>query len=268
MLWFHIVFLSLIQGVTEFLPISSSAHLLLPSKLLDWPDQGLAFDVAVHVGSLVAVSWYFRKDIIRLVMAWFDAITTSTSSKDSQLAWWVIIATIPAVLVGLVFNDFIEENFRSINVIAYTTIIFGILLWCADAFFTNKKKEYDLTLPNVVWIGIAQAVALIPGTSRSGVTMTVTRALGVSREASARFSFLLSIPLILAAGSYKFLELLSLNVEIEWGIIASGVFLSFISAYACIYFFLKWLNTIGFTPFLFYRLFLGVALLCISYLNV
>ncbi len=268
MLWFHVVFLSVIQGITEFLPISSSAHLILPSELLSWPDQGLLFDVAVHVGTLLAVSLYFRQDIKRLLFAWFTSLISSNSSKDSKLAWWVIVASVPAVLAGFFFNDFIEANFRSINVIAYTTIGFGILLWCADAFSSKKKQEYDLTLSNVILIGIAQAVALIPGTSRSGITMTAARALGFNREASARFSFLLSIPLILAAGLYKFVESFSLDVHVEWGGLASGVLLSFMSAYACIHFFLKWLNEIGFVPFLFYRLLLGVILLSISYLNI
>jgi len=268
MIWYHIVFLSIIQGVTEFLPISSSAHLILPSQLLGWPDQGLAFDVAVHVGTLIAVIGYFRQDIVRLTRSWFLSIASSNRSSDSQLAWWIIVSTIPAVVIGYLFNDFIESNLRSIEVIAYTTIGFGVLLWLADFYCGKEKTEYDLTFSKALYVGVAQALALIPGTSRSGITITAARSLGLSRDASARFSFLLSIPLIVAAGSYKLMELLLSGIEIHWGVIFSGIVLSSMSAYICIYCFLKWLNKIGFTPFLFYRLLLGVILLSISYLTV
>ena len=268
MLWYHIVFLSIIQGLTEFIPVSSSAHLILPSQLLGWPDQGLAFDVAVHVGTLIAVIGYFRRDIIRLLSAWLLSIRSSTTTNDSKLAWWVIISTIPAVIMGYFLNDFIESHLRSIEVIAYTTIGFAIRLWLSDIYASKAKTEYEMTLSNVVFIGAAQALALIPGTSRSGVTITAARYLGFSRNASARFSFLLSIPLIVAAGTYKLMELISSGINIHWGVIFAGVVLSAISAYVCIYVFLKWLNQIGFAPFLFYRLLLGGILLGISYLNV
>ncbi|WP_191602532.1 undecaprenyl-diphosphate phosphatase [Marinomonas algicola] len=268
MIWYHIVFLSIIQGVTEFLPISSSAHLILPSQLLGWPDQGLAFDVAVHVGTLIAVMSYFRQDIFRLMKAWFSSVSSAKSSDDSKLSWLIIVSTIPAVLIGLLFNDFIESHLRSIDVIAYTTIGFGVLLWLSDYCCSQEKTEFDLTFTKAVYIGFAQALALIPGTSRSGITITAARSLGLTRDASARFSFLLSIPLIIAAGSYKLVELLLSGVEIHWGVIFSGVALSALSAYICIYCFLKWLNQIGFTPFLFYRLLLGGILLAISYLTL
>ena len=266
MLWYHIVILALLQGLTEFLPISSSAHLILPAQLLNWPDQGLAFDVAVHVGTLIAVISYFWRDIVRLLAAWFTSGWRANGTADSKLAWWIIIGTIPAVVAGLIFNNFIELHLRSIEVIAYTTIGFGILLWLADRFGAALKNEFQFTLPAVLLVGFAQAVALIPGTSRSGITMTAARALGYTREASARFSFLLSIPLIFAAGAYKLLELVSSSTPVDWSAMLWGVVLSALSAYICIYFFLKWLNTIGFTPFLLYRLALGGILLAISYL--
>jgi len=265
MFWYQILFLALIQGLTEFLPISSSAHLILPAQVLNWPDQGLAFDVAVHVGTLIAVVTYFYRDIIQVVGDWFASLAGKGSTDQSKLGWYLIIGTIPAGLAGLVFNDFIEENLRSLEVIAYTTIGFGILLWLSDRFANDKKDEYQLTWRTSLAIGIAQAIALIPGTSRSGITMTAARAFGFSREASARFSFLLSIPLIALAGAYKFVQLLTSDVYVEWGAILSGVVLSALSAYVCIYFFLKWLNNIGFAPFLIYRLILGGILLALVY---
>lgn len=265
MLWYHIVFLALIQGLTEFLPISSSAHLILPAQVLNWPDQGLAFDVAVHIGTLIAVVGYFRKDIMNIFLAWCCTLKGGKGCGESRLAWWIILATIPACLAGLLFESFIETHLRSIEVIAYTTIGFGILLWLADRYGLSKKVEDDFKFKSVLVIGFAQALALIPGTSRSGITMTVARFMGFSRECSARFSFLLSIPLILAAGSLKLVELITSDIQVDWSSLISGVVLSAVSAYLCIYFFLKWLNTIGFMPFMIYRLILGALLLAIVY---
>lgn len=263
MLWYHVVFLALIQGLTEFLPISSSAHLILPSQVLSWPDQGLAFDVAVHVGTLIAVVGYFWRDIYLILKDWIAALLGASATANSRLGWWVILATIPAVLVGLCFDGYIEAHFRSIEVIAYTTIGFGVLLWLSDRFFSHAKDLQQLRLPSVLIVGIAQAFALIPGTSRSGVTMTAARFMGFSRDAAARFSFLLSIPIIVAAGSLKSIELVSGQplLAVDWHSIMWGVVLSAISAYLCIHLFLKWLSQIGFLPFMLYRLALGALLL-------
>lgn len=263
MLWYHIVFLALIQGLTEFLPVSSSAHLILPAQLFDWADQGLAFDVAVHVGTLTAVVTYFWRDIWNVANGWIASLVTRRSTDDSRLGWWIIIATLPACVAGYVFESFIETHLRSMEVIAYATIGFGVLLWVSDRFFPSHFEQQDFSLKSVLFIGFAQALALIPGTSRSGITMTAARFLGFSRASAARFSFLLSIPLILAAGGLKFLELISSNTEVDWSAIISGVVLSAFSAYLCIYLFLKWLNKIGFLPFMIYRLVLGVALLIV-----
>lgn len=265
MLWYQIVFLSLIQGLTEFLPVSSSAHLILPAQLLNWKDQGLAFDVAVHVGTLIAIIGYFRKDIIQIIIAWCVSIKVKQSTSDSRLAWWICLATIPACVAGLVFDDFISTHLRSLEVIGYTTIGFGVLLWLSDRYGSNDKTEHDFCPKSVLYIGLAQALALIPGTSRSGITMTAARFLGFSRECAARFSFLLSIPLILAAGGLKLVELISSNVAVDWVSILVGVGLSALSAYLCIYLFLKWLNRIGFFPFFVYRLILGSLLLFMVY---
>ncbi len=256
---FHAFFLAVIQGVTEFLPISSSAHLILPSQLLGWPDQGLAFDVAVHVGTLLAVVWYFRSDVVSLTSAWFGW-WQGERSEQSKLAWWVFFATIPAVISGLFFNEFIEVHLRYAGVIAATTIAFGALLWYADATGSRSYELDEMTWKSMILIGLAQALALIPGTSRSGITMTAALLAGFSRQAAARFSFLLSIPLIAAAGSYKSLEIAS-EPSIDLSPVLFGVLISYVSAYLCIKLFMKWLDDIGMLPFVIYRFILGALLI-------
>jgi undecaprenyl-diphosphatase len=259
-LW-HIIVLAVIQGLTEFLPISSSAHLILPSQILGWPDQGLAFDVAVHVGTLAAVVWYFRKEVVRLTVAWAGDTARGRVRQDSGLAWAVIAGTIPAGLAGLLLNDFIESSLRSGLVIAASTIGFGLVLWWSDAVGRRARELPSLTMKDAVIIGLAQALALIPGTSRSGITITAALFLGFGREAAARFSFLLSIPLILAAGLLKTLELVEQGGTTDWAAIALGAALSFVSAVICIHLFLTFLERLGLMPFVIYRMVLGVLLI-------
>jgi undecaprenyl-diphosphatase len=262
--WIQTVVLALIQGLTEFLPISSSAHLILPSQLLGWEDQGLAFDVGVHVGTLAAVVFYFRKDIWGMLLAFF-AWFKGERSAEGKIAWFVIFATIPALIFGFLMNDIIDEYGRSILVIAGTTLIFGALLWVADAKRTEVQPLENMTFKQAMLIGVAQAIAIIPGTSRSGITMTAALMLGMTRQAAARFSFLLSVPIILAAGSYKGLELAQTGTAAQWEMILAGVVISALSALACIHFFLKWLNQIGMLPFVIYRFILGIVLLAVYF---
>lgn len=262
---FEIIILAIIQGLTEFLPISSSAHLILPAEILGWRNQGLAFDVAVHVGSLLAVMIYFRQDIVRLTLAWFGHGFSRSQSTDSRLAWWVIIGTIPAGIFGFVMKDWIELNARSALVIAITTIVFGLLLWYADAKAKQTKTTDHITFKDTIIIGIAQALAIIPGTSRSGITMTAGLLLGLNRESAARFSFLLSIPIILAAGLFATLDLLAVNTPVDWAALLYGAGFSFVAAYICIFLFLSWIAKIGMLPFVIYRLILGIVLLYIVY---
>ncbi|MBM6551647.1 undecaprenyl-diphosphate phosphatase [Marinomonas ostreistagni] len=263
MLWYHVLILALVQGLTEFLPISSSAHLILPAKLLHWQDQGLAFDVAVHFGTLIAVVWFFRHDLKNIAHDWLRRVIKRRERTDnSRLGWWVIIATLPALVLGLILDNYIQANLRSMEIIAYTTIGFGVLLWLSDRFAGKHLQLNDLTLGKVLFIGFAQALALIPGTSRSGITMTAARYLGFGRECAARFSFLLSVPIIVAAAGFKTCELMIDDSQsVDWWAMAWGVVLSAISAYLCITIFLKWLNRIGFLPFMIYRLVLGALLL-------
>lgn len=260
MSWLDAVLLALIQGLTEFLPISSSAHLILPSQVLGWDDQGLAFDVAVHVGTLLAIVIYFRRDVLNLLKAWFMSVFKLQHSDESKLAWLILLATLPAGIAGLLGNDFIDQHLRSSLVIATTTIVFGVLLWVADARGRRDKFLAQIDIKSALWIGLGQALALIPGTSRSGITMTVALLLGFSRNAAARFSFLLSIPLIAAAGMLKTKELIESGTDNEWNMVLLGTTVAFISAYVCIHWFLKLLDKIGFTPFVIYRLLLGIVL--------
>ena len=258
----QIIVLAIVQGLTEFLPISSSAHLILVPQLADWPDQGLAFDVAVHLGSLIAVVAYFRKDIQQLWWGWWQSLTQKQHSSYSRLAWGIIVATIPVSVFGLAFNDAISTYLRSPLVIAATTIGFGLLLWYGDRAGTHQRSESEITWRDIIIIGFAQALALIPGTSRSGITLTAGLLLGLTREAAARFAFLLSIPTIIAAGSLETLKLVSdESVTVDWNSLIIGTVLSAISAYLCIHYFLKLINSIGLMPFVIYRLALGILLL-------
>ncbi|HEC73906.1 MAG TPA: undecaprenyl-diphosphate phosphatase [Methylophaga aminisulfidivorans] len=256
----HILALAILQGLTEFLPISSSAHLILLPIIADWQDQGLAFDVAVHVGTLSAVILYFRKTIVILSADWFSSLKQRQSVGDSKLAWAVIFGTIPVGLAGLFLGDYVETSLRSPLVIAITTIVFGLLLGWADWRGKRIRNENQLTWHDVLFIGIAQAIALIPGTSRSGITITAGLMLGLTREAAARFSFLLSIPVIILAGGLKIIELIESNLVVDWLALSTGAFFSAVSAYICIFLFLKMLDRIGMRPFVIYRLALGALL--------
>jgi len=257
------VWLALIQGLSEFLPISSSAHLILPAEVLGWPDQGLAFDVAVHVGSLVAVVIYFRSDLRLLISEWFTSLSPSQpSTASSLLAWSIIVATVPAALAGLLFADVIEANLRSMLVIATTTILFGLLLGWADQRYRGSKTLDQLTWKTALIVGLAQALALIPGTSRSGITMTAVLALGFDRTSAARFSFLMAVPIIMFSGGYKGLQLLD-EESVAWFEILLGTALSGITAYLCIHSFLRFVERVGMMPFVIYRLLLGAGLIFI-----
>lgn len=257
----QIIVLSLLQGFTEFLPISSSAHLILPSQILGWSDQGLAFDVASHIGTLAAVILYFRRDVVTISHSWVSTGFSSKMDDSARLAWSIVIATIPAGFVGLCYGDWIEHHLRSAQVIAYSTIGFGVLLLVADRMASEHKDLLRMTLMAAFIIGLFQALALIPGTSRSGITITAALFLGFHRDAAARFSFLISIPLILAAGLLKTRDLIEQGAAVDWSTIGLAALLSAVSAYVCIYFFLALINRIGMMPFVIYRFALGVVLL-------
>ena len=261
----ELFFLALIQGLTEFLPISSSAHLILPSAILGWPDQGQALDVALHVGTLLAVVMYFRKEVGSMAVAWFGTVgigpAKNSPSFDGKLAWWILLASIPLGLVGFLGHDFIDTHLRSAAVIAVTTIGFGLLLGFADIKAKENVSIEALGFKGAMIIGLSQALALIPGTSRSGITMTLGMMLGLSKENSARFSFLLSIPGIIMPGGYLTYKLVSSPEAVDWQVLGLGSVLAFFSAYACIHYFLILVGKLGMMPFVIYRLLLGGGLL-------
>ncbi len=256
----QILVLALVQGLTEFLPVSSSAHLILVPILTGWEDQGLAFDVAVHVGTLSAVVFYFRRELGKMTVSWFASVTGKGFDQDAKLAWAVLWGTIPVGLAGLLFKDFIETHLRSPDVLATATLVFALLLWWADAKGRESRDEYSLTWLDVLFIGLSQALALIPGTSRSGATMTAGLFIGLSRKAAARFSFLLSIPVIVLAGGLKTLDYLGQATIDDMQPLMLGALLSGVSAYFCIHYFLMLLEKIGMLPFVIYRIILAIFL--------
>ena len=252
------IVLALVQGLTEFLPISSSAHLILVPRILGWADQGLAFDVAVHFGTLMAVFWFFHDEVWAIMRAWFAALRGREHERnDARLGWAIIVATIPVVLAGFLFENFIETQLRSPLIIAATTAVFGVLLWVADLHKKEISDEHQLLIRYALLIGLAQALALIPGTSRSGITITAGLALGLSRRAAARFSFLLAMPAIAGAALLETVELLESPAPVNWAPILIGLVVAAVSAYACIKVFLGAIDRIGMLPFMIYRLLLA-----------
>ena len=256
----QLIVLSMIQGLTEFLPISSSAHLILVPQVFGWPDQGLVFDVAVHFGSLIAVVYYFRHEVWRMLKSWSRSVTGGESDQDSLMAWWVIIGTLPAVVFGFLLQEPIEEKLREPWVLATASIAFGLLLWFADAKARRERNEFQLGLNDVLLIGWFQVLALIPGTSRSGITITLGLFLGLTRQASARFSFLLAMPVIFASGVLETERMFTEVSPIAWSDLLLGVLLSAISAGLCIHYFLRLVDRLGMLPFVIYRILLGLAI--------
>lgn len=256
----HSVMLALLQGLTEFLPISSSAHLVLMPSLSGWDDQGLAFDVAVHVGTLIAVVGYFRHELATMLADWLRSLAGGERTPEARLAWLVMLGTLPVALTGFALHDLIEGELRAPLVIATTTIVFGVLLGWADHRGRRVRDETTLHIADVLIIGFAQVLALVPGTSRSGITMTAGLALGLTRTAAARFSFLLSIPVIMLAGGYETLKLVRLAEPVAWDALLLGTAVAALSAWLCIHFFLQLVERIGMLPFVIYRLLLGAFL--------
>jgi len=219
----QIVVLAIVQGLTEFLPISSSGHLVLVPYLVDWTDQGLAFDVAVHFGSLLAVCLFFREDILGLLRGSVRILGGDFKSPQSYMALAIALGTIPAAAAGLLFASWIEANLRDPSIIVYTLAGYGILMALADRFARHERGIAQVRILDAVIIGLAQALALVPGTSRSGVTITAGRLLGFERQDAARFSFLLSAPVILLATLYKGGEVILGEAPVAWSELALGV---------------------------------------------
>ncbi len=256
---FQAIALAILQGLTEFLPISSSAHLILLPALVGWEDQGLAFDVAVHVGTLAAVIVFYRKILVKIIKAWAGSLVGKGFNEDAKLAWYVGFGTIPVGLVGISLTDEMQEALRNPLIIAAATVVFALLLWWAEKRAKEERKK--VTLIDALLVGLFQAIALIPGASRSGITITAGLLLGLKREHAAMFSFLLSIPVIALAGGLKTIELYQSDIVVVWDFMLIGILVSAIVAYLSIAWFLKLLNKIGMFPFVIYRLILGVVLI-------
>jgi len=254
------VVLAVLQGFTEFLPISSSGHLVLVPALIGWDDQGLAFDIAVHVGTLVAVVFYFRRDIAAMLRS-VGTLRREHPEPEARLAVQLLAASVPLGLVGFLFAEYIESHLRSPLVIAATTAIFGVTLWLTDVFGRRSAGESELGWGAVLFIGCAQALALIPGTSRSGITMTAALAAGMTREAAGRFAFLLAIPAICMAALWQTLQLIGSMAPLPWTMLGVGAVVSAAVAFVTIVLFLRLIGRIGMAWFAIYRIALAAFLL-------
>lgn len=265
MTWLHIIVLAVVQGLTEFLPISSSGHLILVPAFLDWSDQGLAFDVAVHFGSLIAVLVFFRNDIFGLIQGVCDVFTGRSDTLHARMAWCIGIGTIPAAIAGLLFAGWIAANVRNALVVVTTLSVYGVLMALADRLAPRNRDISAIRIRDAVVIGMAQALALVPGTSRSGITITAARLLGIRRQDAARFSFILAAPVILIATVYEVVKLVTGNIEVAWENLGVAAAISGIVAYLSIDFFMRFVGALGLLPFAIYRLILAGVILYVLY---
>jgi undecaprenyl-diphosphatase len=259
---FQTIILGLVQGLTEFLPISSSAHLVFIPKLSGMEDQGLAFDVVLHFGTLCAIVYYYRCSLLSMSKGFINSLQTRRLEGDAGLAWAVLLGTVPAGLAGIYFKEGISFNLRSVEVIAFATIFFGLLLGFSDWLHCRMDRVRDvIRSSDVLIVGCFQALALIPGTSRSGITITAALLVGLSRQMSIKFSFLLAIPVIILATLVKVFDLVNESREVDWLMLTIGFLISAITAYATVVFFVRLVDRIGFLPFVVYRILLGALLL-------
>ncbi len=269
----YILFLAIVQGITEFLPISSSAHLILGRDLMEATglavSQGtaadqLAFDIALHVGTLLAVILYFWRDIAEMILGFFDGITGKAGPRFHLLVM-VIVATLPIVVVGFLAKDLVTNMLRSTAIIAWMTIIFGIVLWVADRFVPTRSSTSEISYAGAIFIGAMQCLAIVPGVSRSGITMTAGRFLGFDRPLSARFALLLSVPTIAAAGLLIGVDLFQAGDARLTADALIGGALAFVSALVAIALMMRWLRSASYMPFIVYRLALGLLLIVLIY---
>ncbi len=273
MILYHIVILALVQGITEFLPISSSGHLLLTHEILErgtesHPADNLMMDIAVHIGTLFAVLLYFWRDVLAMLRGLKDLITGNRKSEGAKLDINVIISTAPVIAVGFFLHKFDPSFVRSMEIMAWMTLIFGVVLWHADRVPAQQKSLHDLTLKDAFLIGITQCLALFPGVSRSGITMTTARYLGFSREKAAHYSMLLAMVSISGAGVLGSLDIIrSGDAALGLGAVIAAL-LAFVSALVVIVLMMKWLRHASFMPFAVYRVVLGVVLLGLIYTGV
>lgn len=265
MSWLQIIVLSLVQGITEFLPVSSSGHLVLTPMAIGEQDQGLLIDAATHVGTLCAVILYFRRDVARAIVGGLHVVSGRPGTQEAKLALLLVLATIPVMIVGVLLVIFeATDALRSIEVIGWTTLIWGLVLYAADRWGPMTRRAEDWNWRDAAFMGLAQALALIPGTSRSGITITAARAMGFARVDAARLAMLMSVPAILAAGTVAGVKLVEEDASVGLdAALAAG--LSFIAALVSLALLMRMLRGWSLTPFVVYRMILGVALLAVAY---
>jgi undecaprenyl-diphosphatase len=260
--WFEAVVLGIVQGLTEFLPISSSAHLLILSQLFGWQDPGAAFTAVTQIGTETAVIIYFRREISAILRAWARSIVDADARRDpdARMGWLVIIGTIPIAVLGLLFQDQIETVARNLWLTASMLILFGLILGVADALGARVKTERELTVRDGILFGLAQSLALIPGVSRSGASISAGLAMGYTRAAAARYAFLLAVPAVLASGLYEATKIGD-EANVAWGPTIVATLIAFGVGFAVIAWLMRWLTTKSYLPFVIYRLALGSLLL-------
>jgi undecaprenyl-diphosphatase len=257
------VVLGVIQGLTEFLPISSSAHLRIFPELFGWGDPGAAFTAVIQIGTELAVLIYFRKDIWRIASAWVRSLFKAEyrGTIDARMGWYIIIGSLPIVVLGVLLKDVIERDFRNLWITGTTLIVMGIVLGIADRVGRTDRTLGKLTLRDAVLMGLAQALALVPGVSRSGATISMGRFLGFDREAATRFAFLLAIPAVVGAGLFELKEIPHGHNDFGWGPTLTATVVSFVVGYAAIAWLLRYVSTNSYTPFVIYRILLGAGTL-------
>lgn len=257
------VVLGVIQGLTEFLPISSSAHLRIFPELFGWGDPGAAFTAVIQIGTELAVLIYFRKDIWRIGSAWTRSLFRAElrGTFDARMGWFIIVGSLPIVVLGVLLKDVIERDFRNLWIVGCTLVVMGVVLGIADRVGRTDRALGKLTMKDAVLMGGAQALALIPGVSRSGATISMGRFLGLEREAATRFAFLLAIPAVVGAGLFELKEIPHGHNDFGWGPTLTATVVSFVVGYAAIAWLLRYVSTNSYTPFVIYRILLGTGVL-------
>jgi undecaprenyl-diphosphatase len=265
--WFEAVVLGVVQGLTEFLPISSSAHLRIVGEVFGWNDPGAAFTAITQIGTEIAVLLYFRRDIGRIIVAWLGSLAgRRKGDPDARMGWLIIIGSIPIVVLGLLFQDKIETTLRDLRIVAIALVAFSLILYWADRVGAKKRELDQLTVGHGIAFGLAQAAALVPGVSRSGGTITMGLFLGYSRAAAARYSFLLAIPAVLGSGLFQAYQSLTGDVAgetVAWGPTIVATVIAFAVGLTVIAWLLRYLDRGSFTPFVVYRVLLGLLVLAL-----
>jgi undecaprenyl-diphosphatase len=259
--WFEAIVLGIAQGLTEFLPISSTAHLRIIPAFAGWEDPGAFFTAVVQLGTMAAVVLYFWRDLVRITRTWLMSLRRPElrGELDARMGWYVIVATVPIIVFGIIFRDQIETGARNLYLIGVMLIVLGLILLWADRTSKRVRDVDQVRMRDAVWVGLAQALALIPGTSRSGATITAGLFLGFKREAAARFSFLLSVPAVVLSGLYGLLEIFTGSGDVSFGALALATIFAFIFGYLSIAFLLRFLTTHSMLVFVIYRLVLGAV---------